>query len=51
MANAKASRDVVNYIINFYNAVRLYPTMGNLSPIALQHRLVSKKPIAAVELT
>lgn len=42
--HAQASTDVADYIVNFYNAVRLHSTLGNLSPIAFEHQSATKKP-------
>ena len=30
--------DVADYIVNFYNAVRLNSKLGNLSPNAIEHQ-------------
>ncbi len=49
--HAEAITDVADYIVNFYNAVRLHSTLGNLSPIAFEHQSASKKLIALSEIT
>ena len=49
--HAEASRDVADYIVNFYNAVRLHCTLGNLSPIAFEHQSTIKKLIKVSEKT
>ena len=49
--HAQAITDVADYIVNFYNAVRLYSTLGNLSPIAFEHKSANKKPIELSEKT
>lgn len=49
--HAEASTDVADYIVNFYNAVRLHSTLGNLSPIAFEHQSATKKPIELSEKT
>ena len=49
--HVEVSRDVADYIVNFYNAVRLHSTLGNLSPIAFEHQSAIKKPIQVSEKT
>ena len=49
--HAEATTDIAHYIVNFYNAVRLHSTLGNLSPIAFEHQSASKKLIAVSEIT
>ena len=49
--HAEAITDVADYIVNFYNAVRLHSTLGNLSPIAFEHQSASKKLIELSEKT
>ena len=49
--HAEASRDVADYIVNFYNAVRLHSTLGNFSPIAFEHQSAIKKPTEVSEKT
>ena len=49
--HAEATTDIAHYIVNFYNAVRLHSTLGNLSPIAFEHQSASKKPINVSEIT
>ena len=41
--HAEAIIDIADYIVNFYNAVRLHSTLGNLSPIAFEHQSTTKK--------
>ena len=43
--NAKATTDIADYIVNFYNSQRLHSTLGNMSPIAFEHQSTSKTPI------
>ena len=45
------SADVADYIVNFYNGVRLHCTLGNLSPIAFEHQSAIKKPTEVFEKT
>ena len=49
--HAEAITDIADYIVNFYNAVRLHSTLGNLSPIAFEHQSASKKLIKMSEIT
>jgi putative transposase len=49
--HAEAITDIADYIVNFYNAVRLHSTLGNLSPIAFEHQSATNKPIALSEIT
>ena len=49
--HAEAITDIADYIVNFYNAVRLHLTLGNLSPIAFEHQSASKKLIELSEIT
>ena len=49
--HAEAITAIADYIVNFYNAVRLHSTLGNLSPIAFEHQSASKKLIKMSEIT
>ena len=49
--HAEASSDITDYIVNFYNSVRLHSTLGNLPPNALEHQSVVKQPIDLCEIT
>ena len=49
--HAEAIMDIADYIVNFYNAVRLHSTLGNLSPIAFEHQSTTKKLIELSEIT
>ena len=46
--HAEAIIDTADYIVNFYNAVRLHSTLGNLSPIAFEHQSTTKKTYRTV---
>ena len=48
---SEAITDVADYIVNFYNAVRLHSKRGNLSAIAFEHQLTTKKLIELSEKT
>lgn len=49
--HAEAIMDIADYIVNFYNAVRLHSTLGNLSPFAFEHQLAAKKLVVLSEIT
>lgn len=49
--HAEAITDIADYIVNFYNALRLHSTLGNLSPSAFEHQSATKKPIELSEIT
>ena len=36
--HSEAIHDVADYIVNFYNAVRLHSKLGKLSPNAFEHQ-------------
>ena len=47
----EAGRDINQYIVGFYNAVRLHPTLGYLSPAAYEAKPTVKEPICLSEIT
>ena len=47
----EATSDIADYIVGFYNSVRLHSTLGNMSPNAFERESTSKKPIALSEIT
>ncbi len=49
--HAEARKDIVHYIVGFYNAVRLHSTLGYTTPVDYELRFVSKEPIAVSEIT
>ena len=49
--HAEATRDIADYIVNFYNSVRLHSTLGNLPPNAFEQQSAIKQPIGVCELT
>ena len=49
--HAQAITDIADYIVNFYNAVRLHSTLSNLSPIVFEHQSTTKKLIKLSEIT
>ncbi len=44
--HAEAMTDIADYIIGFYNSVRLHSTLGNLPPNAFEQLSAVKQPIA-----
>ena len=49
--HAEATRDITDYIVNFYNSVRLHSALGNLPPNAFEHQSVIKQPIDLCEFS
>ena len=49
--HAEATNDIADYIVGFYNSVRLHSKLGNLSPNAFERESTSKKPIKLSEIT
>jgi transposase InsO family protein len=47
----EARRDITQYIVGFYNPVRLHSTLGYLSPAAYEAKLTAKEPICLSEIT
>jgi hypothetical protein len=47
----EARRDINQYIVGFYNAVRLRSTLDYLSPVAYEAQLTVKEPICLSEIT
>lgn len=47
----EARRDINQYIVGFYNAVRLHSTLGYLSPSAYEAKLTVKQPICLSDIT
>ncbi|RDK06399.1 IS3 family transposase [Cupriavidus lacunae] len=47
----EARRDITQYIVGFYNPVRLHSTLGHLSPQAYEAKLTAKQPIRLSEKT
>ena len=43
--------DIANYIVGFYNSVRLHSKLGNLLPNAFEHQSAIKQPIEVSEKT
>lgn len=49
--HAEAMSDIADYIISFYNSVRLHSKLGNLPPNAFEHQSAIKQPIDVSEIT
>ncbi len=49
--HAEAKRDVADYIVAFYNNVRLHSTLGYLPPNAYEIKSAAKQPINVSEIT
>ena len=47
--HGEAITDVADYIVNFYNSVRLHSKLGNLSPNAFEHKSATQQPIDVSE--
>lgn len=47
----EATKDIIEYIVCFYNGLRLHSTLGNLPPLIYEQEMAVKKPIAVSEIT
>ena len=47
----EATNDIADYIVGFYNSIRLHSKLGNLSPNAFERESTSKKPIKLSKIT
>ena len=47
--HAEAMTDIADYIVGFYNSVRLHSKLGNLPPTAFEQQSAIKQPIAVSE--
>ena len=45
--HAEASNDIADYIVDFYNAIRLHSKLGNMSPNAFERESTLKKTYQA----
>ena len=48
---AEATNDVADYIVNFYNSVRLHSTLGNSPPNVFEQKSAIKQPMTVCEIT
>ena len=49
--HAEAMTDIADYIVGFYNSVRLHSKLGNLPPNAFEQQSAIKQPIVVSEKT
>ena len=49
--HAEAMRDIADYIVSFYNSVRLHSKLGNLPPNAFEQQSAINQPIGVCEIT
>jgi putative transposase len=49
--HAEATNDIADYIVGFYNSIRLHSKLGNLSPNAFERESTTKKSIELSEIT
>lgn len=49
--HAEATRDVTEYIVGFYNSVRLHSKLGYLSPTDYERKMADIQPIGVSEIT
>ena len=49
--HAQATNDIADYIVGFYNTIRLHSKLGNMSPNAFKRESTSKKSIKLSEIT
>jgi putative transposase len=49
--HAEATADIADYIVGFYNSVRLHSKLGNLPPNDFEQQLAIKQPIVVSEKT
>lgn len=47
----EASKDVTEYIVEFYNCTRRNSALGNVDPIVYEKQFAVKQPIAVPEIT
>jgi putative transposase len=47
----EATKDITEYIVGFYNCLRLHSTLGNLPPMIYEKEHELKKPIEVSEIT
>ena len=49
--HGEATRDIADYIVGFYNTVRIHSTLGGLPPNAYEQTMAAKQPIDVSEKT
>ena len=49
--HTEATNDIADYLVGFYNAVRLHSKLGKMSPNAFERQSTPKKSIELCEIT
>jgi putative transposase len=49
--HTKATNDIANCIVGFYNSIKQHSKLGNMSPNAFERESTSKKSIEMSEIT
>jgi transposase InsO family protein len=49
--HGEAQRNITEYIVSFYNGVRLHSTLGYLSPANYERQMAATLPILVSEIT
>ena len=49
--HGEATNDIADYIVSFYNSVRLHSKLGNLPPNAFEQQSAINQPISMCEKT
>lgn len=49
--HAEATKDIADYIVSFFNSMRLHSKLGNLPPNAFEQQSAIKLPIGLCEIT
>ncbi len=49
--HSEATNDITDYIVGFYNSIRLHSKLCNMSPNAFERESISKKSIKLSEIT
>ncbi len=49
--HSEAANDIADYIVGFYNSIRLHSKPGNLSPNAFERESTSKESIKLSKIT
>ena len=47
----EATKDIIEYIVGFYNCLRLHSTLGNLPPMIYEKEMAAKNLIDVSEIT
>ena len=49
--HAEAINDITEYIVGFYNCLRLHSTLGNVPPLIFEKNFAAKKPLAVSSIS